>query len=169
MDDFQNFSLHVSITEQDYRDYNVYYLLHMNPGKRTILLCRIIVFVFLLFYLVFTAQLQDPFAVVFCVVFAVLFCLFAPKLMARITNRNIDRMKKVGKLMYDTEADITFERDRIVTTTKNSYVAYPREDVTRVIDLPEVYYLFVGAASAIVIPKRNSQHCDAQLRAYFNL
>lgn len=151
--------INIKVTEKDYIKFNEFYLKNSEQGKKTTLLLRIIMpslfLVILLLCLIANADkvLLIIEAVVFSVA-SVIWVIMVPGLMNKNIRRDINTIKKDGKLPYHNTSEIEFSETEIIETTPDSTLKIKYRNVLSVNSTEEYIYIFFGGAQAFIIPRR---------------
>ena len=153
------FSFSYALTEEDYYEYNKFYIANMPAQKRRLAFARWYVPVMFLFLSLITKVIIDEFVVQAAVwatllVGAVLWLIFFWSIMNRQLRKNIKKLKKNGRLVYDKPISMLFREDYIMTSTPESSENNAYSMIERVCVGEVAVYLFIGANSAHIVPNR---------------
>lgn len=132
------FRFNVNITEQDYLNYNSFWMLRSPYGKKQMLTLRLAVtaiFVILIFITCFgfaEGYIADTLlSIIPLGVFLILFHIFLNKLYSVFLRVHMNALKKKGKMGYSPSSIMEFYDDHFVETTvdnksENKYTAVER-------------------------------------------
>ena len=116
------FQLHITLSEDDYLDFNNFHSFESAHGKKLIRKTRI----FFILAMVFLAALVvlilgwTTFSVVYAallLLLTLLYMLFFKKVLTRNIKTQINRLKKMGKLPFDPVSTLEFYEDKMVEIT----------------------------------------------------
>lgn len=152
--------INVSITEEDYMKFNEYTLSQQGYGKHMMLLYKIIIplIAAAIVVLHLLSGVNMKFILIEAAALGILSAVWlkiGPKLYQRSMRRNIMYIKKSGKLPYHERAELEWTDDELIETTENSITRIPYDQITSVEETDDYWYLYYGAAQAIIVPKRD--------------
>ncbi len=164
-----------NLDDNDYFTFNKYHYENSNIFKKSIFWARLIIaFVFVLFMLYLVLEYPGDNALLLvlglllAVVYVISFFVTKPYLrhsqMKNIT-RNMQRMKKSGKLPYPKSVNLYFDEERICEMTEfgDSRFNYTMLEKIAVSNL--AVYIYYGAVQAFIIPL--SAFIDEQQKTEF--
>lgn len=153
------FRFDISLTDQDYFDYNIFMLLKSPYNKNMILTFRIIVSAF--FAIIPSIPLlSNEFStgtivgIILILTVIVLYNIFFSKSFARTIKSNMKKQKKKGKLSYTPLSNLEFYDDKFVETsplnkTEQSYAAIERISIVE----NRVIYIHENSVVGYIIPR----------------
>lgn len=151
--------INVNINDSDYIKFNEYYMLNSQQGKKMIAMMKLLMPVFAIALVAIFAicgmeksLLLAEIAVL--TIASVIWIGKAPKYFLKQMGKNINKMKKEGKLPYSENAVLEFGDAEIIETTENSVKKVKYSEISRIGDTDEHIFVFFGAMEAFVIPKR---------------
>lgn len=123
MDAYYRFQVH--LTDQDYYDFNAFFMIRSPYGKKQVKMMRItliaIIALFVLIALVVGGFSVSAFAGIIPLLLILLLAqIFLTKYLKISVKGQLANLKKSGKPGYSPEAVLEFFEDRIVETTPNS-------------------------------------------------
>lgn len=153
-----HYKFDITLTDNDYLDYNLFHQIRSPYGKKTINKFRILLTVIPLVFIV-SILIGDNFskdAFIDCIPNAIVFVvfqLFLNKLMAAVLKGHIRFLKKTGKMGYSPKAVMEFYDDTFVEITpdektERKYTAIERVSVVE----NRVVYLHVNNVMAYILP-----------------
>ena len=154
------YTLHVSITDRDYQDFNLFSMTKTPYGKkqtRSFRLMLVCLCVLLLALSLLTDDTLDAWSVFCSVTFHALVCVIAQLLWIPILRSSakgiVKRMAKSGKKPYSASAMLEFDEDFFIETTDDNRTEVKYAALERVCDVRgRVLYLFVNSTMAYLIP-----------------
>ena len=152
------FRFDISISEQDYLDYNYFWLLKSHYGKKQLMSTRIMigaVFVLAAVSIVFMSGFNSVSATSsgFLLVCLVIFEAALPKFTASQTKATIRRLKKKGKMAYSPESVMEFYEDYFTeecgyAKTEQKYQVIERVSIVE----NKMIYIHVNNLNAYIVP-----------------
>ena len=132
-----NYRFNVTITDQDYLDYNTFWMLRSPYGKKQMKIFRIVITVFWVIASLVTL-FMDGFSTVsvfglipLVIVFFLIQILF-PIFFSWALKLQIKILKKSGKMAYSPESIMEFYEDRLVETTSDNKTELKYSAVERI-------------------------------------
>lgn len=152
------YQLNVTLTEEDYLAFNNFHALESTFGKRQIrnsrillITCMTVLMAFVLLVLGWTT-----FSVIYVILlglFLVLYLLLFKKIIKRNIKAQIKRLKKTGKLPFDSAASLEFYDDKIVEITADKRVEQRYDGLERIcVAGDEFIYLYNSSVNAYILP-----------------
>lgn len=153
------FRFDISLTDQDYLDYNLFMLLKSPYNKNMILTFRIIVSAF--FAIIPSIPLlSNEFStgtivgIILILTVIVLYNIFFAKSFARTIKSNMKKQKKKGKLSYTPLSSLEFYDDKFIETsplnkTEQSYAAIERISIVE----NRLIYIHENRVVGYIIPR----------------
>ncbi|MBR3107318.1 MAG: YcxB family protein [Clostridia bacterium] len=150
---------HLNVTDEDYVAFNVYHLFHTKAYRPRLLAARcfraICTVLVVLALLVAGAPILITLAVgAVMAVGSVIGFLRYPSSLAQTTAKNIDKLKKEGKLGYDPESTLELTEDEIISVTDRSRKVWKYDEIIRVGQDEERLFLMTGSLTALILPRR---------------
>lgn len=152
------FRLNINVTEQDYLDYNYFWLLKSHYGKKQLMSTRIMLAVILglaavAIVLITGFNSASAFSIGLLMVWLVIMELLLPKFTASQTKATIKRLKKKGKMAYSPKAVMEFYEDYFtedceIAKTEQKYRAIERVSIVE----NKVVYIHVNNLNAYIVP-----------------
>ncbi len=164
-----NFKFNVITNDQDYLDYNEFWMLRSHYGKKQMLTMRIIITVLLgagvLGFLISNEFAQSAFVGVFpLVALLVLTEIFFNKIMTASLKRQIKSMKKKGKMGYTPEAVLEFLDDTFIESTPDMKTERKYSAIERISVIDNrMIYIHVNNVMAYILPVscfESQEQCD---------
>lgn len=164
-----NFKFNVVTNDQDYLDYNEFWMLRSPYGKKQTLTVRMIFTVMvsavIIGYLIYNRFTEGALVSVFpLVVFLVLIEIFFNKIMAASLKRQIKSMKKKGKMGYTPEAVLEFFEDTFTESTPDMKTECKYSAIERISVIDNrMIYIHVNNVMAYILPVscfESQEQCD---------
>ena len=160
------FQLNVTLTEDDYLNFNRFHAMESKAGKKQIRNTRIFFICLMLGLMAFLLIMVGwtSFStryLIFLGAFSIIYMLLLKKILNRNIKANIKRLKKTGKFPFDSTSTIEFYEDKLVEITasrriEQSYSALERICVVRA----DYILLYNSSVGAYILP---IPQIDAQL------
>lgn len=153
-----NYKLDITLTDKDYTDFNIFWMLKSTYGKKQMLKCRVIIFLIFALSALFVLLTGDGSVGNFVfiglmVVMLALFQIFMPSFYTRTIKSQLKTLKKSGKMAYSPESSMEFYDDYFVEYTeenKNEHKYTTIERISLVGD--KIIYLHINNVTAYLIP-----------------
>ena len=153
-----NYRFNVTITDQDYLDYNTFWMLRSPYGKKQMKSFRIVITVFWVIASLVTL-FMDGFSIVsvfglipFVIVFFLIQILF-PIFFSWALKLQIKSLKKSGKMGYSPESTIEFYEDRLVETAPDNKTELKYSAVERISVVDhKMIYIHVNNIMSYILP-----------------
>ncbi|MBQ4602153.1 MAG: YcxB family protein [Clostridia bacterium] len=164
-----NFKFNVVTNDQDYLDYNEFWMLRSPYGKKQTLTVRMIFTVMvsavIIGYLIYNRFTEGALVSVFpLVAFLVLIEIFFNKIMAASLKRQIKSMKKKGKMGYTPEAVLEFFEDTFTESTPDMKTERKYSAIERISVIDNrMIYIHVNNVMAYILPVscfESQEQCD---------
>ena len=153
-----NFQFRVTLTDQDYFNYNYFWMLKTTYGKKQLILLRIILtlmFVAFGFFVLWRGDFsQDAFRESLSTfILLILFHVLWNPFMSWIIKGNCKYLKKTGKMGYSPFSQIEFLDNKIIETTPDSKqeVSYSMIEQINIIE-DRVIYIHINNVAAFILP-----------------
>ena len=153
-----NYRFNVTITDQDYLDYNTFWMLRSPYGKKQMKIFRIAITVFWVIASLVTL-FMDGFSIVsvfglipFVIVFFLIQILF-PIFFSWALKLQIKILKKSGKMAYSPESMIEFYEDYLVEATSDNKTELKYSAVERISIVDhKMIYIHVNNVMSYILP-----------------
>lgn len=153
-----NYRFNVTITDQDYLDYNTFWMLRSPYGKKQMKIFRIVITVFWVIASLVTL-FMDGLSIVFVfgliplvIVFFLIQILF-PIFFSWALRWQIKSLKKSGKMGYSPESTIEFYEDRLVETAPDNKTELKYSAVERISVVDhKMIYIHVNNIMSYILP-----------------
>lgn len=152
------YEYHIQLSEKDYINFNKFHLLHSKSGKQIIrrnqLMFPVISFFLLLLIWWFDGNLELLLieAIVLGVM-SIILVFFTKGLLIKNITKQLNKLKKEGKLPYSERSIVTFEDDGIREKTAHSETKTSYALVEKIKVSDETIYVYISAVQALIIPK----------------
>lgn len=145
------------VSEHDYFEFNKYHAFNTPISKRRLRTQHLIIPVFFVGIGVGMGLIVDePFLTYyFYIVFgliAILWLIFYKRYITWRIKKNIENIRKSGKLPFQSEATISFEDDLLFQSTKEGELKLKYSAVERVVTTEEAVYIYTNALQAVILP-----------------
>jgi MFS superfamily sulfate permease-like transporter len=149
------FEFQVTLTDEDYLQFNVYHMLNGPDGKRSLLFTRLVV-PMICFLTVLTSAYSDPelavIEAVILTIISVLWVIFSKKILAKSMKDNVNRMRKNGKLPYSAASIIKFDDACVHEITPDTETKTRYSAIEKIYDTEKAVYLFYSSLQAYILP-----------------
>ena len=152
------FGFHITLTDKDYLDYNIFWTLKSYYGKKQILNVRILI-AFLFAIVSFLSLFGGGFSadarigVIPYAVFLILFELLLSPLFVWILKGHIKSLKSKGKMGYSPVSDMEFYDDSFMETTPDNRSEQRYSVVERVsVIADKAIYIHVNNVMSYILP-----------------
>lgn len=152
------FQLNITLTEEDYLDFNHFHALESISAKKQLNKTRMI---FVTAFMVLAALVVlilgwTTFSVTYLVLLgicAVLYMAFFKKLIKRNIKSQIKMLKKTGKLPFDAASVLEFYEDKLVEITEAKRVEQSYGVIERICVVEDRYiFLYNSSVGAYILP-----------------
>ncbi len=153
-----NFRFNVTITDQDYLNYNTFWMLRSPYGKKQMKSFRIAITVFfiiasLVFLFIDGFSIVFVFEIIFLVIGFSLIQIFLPVFFSWTLRWQIKSLKKSGKMGYSPESTIEFYEDRLVETAPDNKTELKYSAVERISVVDhKMIYIHVNNIMSYILP-----------------
>jgi hypothetical protein len=161
-----------TINEDDYYEFNKYHLYNSPYSKRRMMFLRIfppVVFIAIAIYMGPSMGFKVVSYMIYTIFFtmALVHFLFYKKSMNRTLKRNIKKLRKTGRLHYESEITYEFLEDTFIETTHESESVTKYSMIERVSTGPSAFYLYTSVQVAHIVPFRVFAN-DSEREAFFS-
>ena len=153
-----DFRFNVTMTDQDYLDYNTFWMLRSPYGKKQIKTFRIAITVFfviasLVFLFIDGFSIAFVFEIIPLVIVFSLIQIFLPIFFSWALKLQIKNLKKSGKMGYSPESIMEFYEDRLVEITSDNKTELKYSGVERISIVDhKVIYIHVNNVMSYLMP-----------------
>lgn len=152
------FQLDITLTEEDYLDFNVFHSLETAAGKKMLRNSRIlflsvaaVVIVMLIITLGWTTF--SAIYVLFLGAFAVIYTLRSKKAIIKNIKKQMERAKKTGKLPFDPAVRLEFYEDKMAEITADKRLDQNYSVIERICVWDDrAIYLYNSSVGAHILP-----------------
>lgn len=150
-----------TLDDNDYFEASKYHYFNSTSGRRAVIACRIFIpalFAALLYFSALrNADFSSSFIVATTIILAIgtilLIILTKPLLQSGI-KRNIQNLKKTGKLPYSQCQTLLFEDDAFTTTTPEADSKFKYSAIERIVEADKAVHIYTSAIHLHLIPFR---------------
>ena len=152
------YQLNITLSEDDYLDFNAFHSFESTPGKKMIkkTRTRFILAMVILAALVVLLLGWTTFSVIyatFLLLFTLLYMVFFKKILTRNIKAQIKRLKKVGKLPFDPVSTLEFHEDKMVEITALQHTEQSYSIFERICVVEGSYILlYKSSVGAYILP-----------------
>lgn len=152
------FEFRITLTENDYVEFNRYDISRNRTLSTLLTICRVAVPVMLAARMGLSLAKQAGTTdlviegAVYTVIAALWVALF-PKFNGLFIRFYIGRLKKSGRLPFDTEAVIGFDDEALYERGEHSDMNVKYTQIERIVDRGDYVYLYNSAVSGFIIPR----------------
>ena len=168
-----NYTINVSLTDNDYLDYNIFWMLKSTYGKKQLMKCRVIIFLIFALSALFVLITGDGSVGNFVfiglmVVMLALFQIFMPCFYMRTIKSQLKTLKKSGKMAYSSEATLEFTDEMFTETTSDNKTEQKYSCIERVsIITDKAIYIHTNNVMAYLIPMSSFTSAE-ELRSFID-
>ena len=148
----------IRLTEEDYLKFNIFHSLESTNGKKQLLKNRILIIAFVAILVAFVLLRQgwNPVTAVYVVVIGlltVLYMLLFKKSIKATLKKQINKLKSIGKLPFDTVSSIEFEAEKFVEITADKRIEQRYEGLEKICIVKDQFlYLYHSSVAAYILP-----------------
>ena len=152
------FRFNVNATDQDYLDYNKFYMLRSHYGRKRLPTLRIIIAVITAIFIFISLYRGNftPDSFIRIIPIAILFILFElllSPLYVSLLKSHLNDMKKKGKMGYSPSSVIEFHEDVFIETTPDNKTEQKYSAIERVSVVDnKVVYIHVNNIMSYILP-----------------
>lgn len=158
------FEVDITLTDEDSYAFNIFHVLDSPNGKKQLRQHRIVYSIILLLtavlYLLVVRSIDRAALYLLLIgTYLLLYLIFLRKIMTRRIQRQLKKLQKDGKQLYDPTAHMIFEAHTLTEITPNSRTEIGYERIEQVFVLEDRYlFLFYGGGAYILpIPQLRNQ------------
>lgn len=149
----------ISLNDEDYLLFNIFYATHSTAGKRSLNTARMILPVLaIVSVLIFFIAGAEPGLIlteaVLLFVLSAAWCVYVPKIIEKNIRKNITKMKSDGKLPFHAESEIEFTDSMITEQSEQGEIHVNYNDIENIYIENGYLYIFYSAVQAFIIPFR---------------
>ncbi|MBR5490388.1 MAG: hypothetical protein IKV79_03855 [Oscillospiraceae bacterium] len=152
------FRLNIYLSEEDYLAFNIFHAIESEEGKRIVRKSRrfFVLLMAVLAVLIVRVMELSVSSLVFAgiiLLFTVFYMMFFKKLMAKNVKKQLERIKKTGKLPYDPVSTMEFYDDKMVEITELTRIDKGYNALERICVYRERYILaYHSSVGAYIFP-----------------
>ncbi len=148
-----------SITEQDYFEFNKFYMLTSKTHKRAILFYRCLGFILsLLIILIFIiTNAESGFIILesICLgIFSIIWFVLGEKTYFKKLRKTINKLKKEDKLPYSEQGILIFSETEITDISPNKELKAPYSRITQLVIKNNTFYICCSGGMGYIVPFR---------------
>lgn len=146
-----------SLSEQDYLAFNIYHAFNSPLGKKRMAIYRFVYPLAILVVGLACGMLTDEpivawyFRIAFGL-FALCWFIFFRRIMVAFIKRNIAKIKKSGKLPYQSNTTLSFEDDSFLETTESGELKVKYAVIEHIVTNEDTIYIYMNAVQAVLLP-----------------
>ena len=151
------YKINYKLNDDDDIAFYEYHLKTSSTGKKTLLRYRLqIPFFCLLILLIFCIAKLDSVVIiseaVFMLVVSIIWIVFADKIFFRSFKKNINKIRKEGKVPYSNEGTLVFDEEFFKDINPKTETKTLYSGVEKIVVTEKAIYIYIGAAQAHIIP-----------------
>ena len=168
-----NYKLDITLTDKDYTDFNIFWMLKSPYGKKQMLKSRLIlsvIFILAVLYVLITGEgISENFVFIgLMVVMLALFQIFMARFFAFSLKSQFKTLKKSGKMAYSPESTMGFYDDIFVEYTEENKNEHKYTTIERIsIVGDKIIYLHINNVTAYLIPMSSFTSAE-ELRSFID-
>ena len=145
------FRLNITLNDNDYFEYNKFWMLRSPYGKKQLIFFRIIIAVLLGLYMIIMRE--SLLHVIVTAIVIVLFEIFLSPLFAFSLKGQLKGMKKRGKMGYSPSAIMEFYEDTFVEITPDNKIEQKYKVIERISVVDhKILYIHINNVAAYLLP-----------------
>lgn len=149
----------ITLNDEDYLKFNIFYARHSNEGKRSLRVMQLfmpaISILLVLAFILSGSRAGFILTEAICLTaLSVFWTLYAPKRLEKNVHKNIERLRKNGKLPYHACAEIEFLDSMIIERYEQGEFRLNYTDIENLCFENDSIYIFYTALQAFIIPYR---------------
>ncbi len=151
--------LKINLRDEDFIEFNSYYILKSARGKRSVLFGRvsILIVAILATVIFFAANANSKFILAEAIVLlaiGVIWFLFYPKMLKNNIAKRVIKVRRDGGLPYESEVELSFLDDVIIEKTATTNRETPYTDFKEITQTDKYIYLAKHTQESMIIPLR---------------
>ena len=146
-----------TLNDNDYYEFNKFHLKntpHLVRQRRLYLILIPVIFFIILFLILLYGQIFLPWALIISAIVAVISFFSIRRSWNKQPEKNLEKMKRDGKLTYQKAISQDFGEDGYTETTEDMNANGNYTIIERIGDGPEGIYLYMTVNTAAIIPNR---------------
>lgn len=156
------FQFDITLTDEDYVAYNCFHAFYSPQGKKNIKRSRIFFITVMSLMVLIGLTISITFAALLAIV-TVVYMVFFQKIVERNIRKQIQRLKKTGKLPFEATTTLEFYEDKMIETTPTARTERTYEKLERICVLEGRYiFLYDSSVTAHIIPINQIGDLDKQ-------
>ena len=151
------YQLHLSMTEEDYLNFNYFQTMESEQGKRMLMKSRLLLLVIMAAAVLLMVIIigLDSFLIPYVslmVIITVIYMAFYKKIFGRNLRKQILKTKKAGRLPYEPDVEYEFYEDKVVAIAPETRTECSYRQIERICVVGERYiYAYNSSVSALVL------------------
>ena len=152
------FTLNVFLKDSDYFDFNTFHSLESHFGRKQIKKIRLIYIATMLILLALVLFLAGSysFAIIYTILmsaFTVIYMLLFKKIVKRNIRKQIEKLKKNGKLPFDAVSQFEFYDNKFAEITSDKRIEQSYDSLEKICVVRDQFlYLYYNSISAYILP-----------------
>ena len=152
------YQINVTLTEDDYIAFNHFHALESVPGKKQVQKSRVFLAVFFaaLAAIIILILGWTTFSITYITllgIFGFVYILFFKKIVRRNITKQVQRLKKQGKLPFDAYTTMEFYDDKLVEITEKARTERSYDTLERICVVKDQYiFLYTSSIGAHLLP-----------------
>lgn len=147
----------VTLNDEDYLQLNKYHFLNSINGKKTLLAYRFVPPVIFFMIVVILFVIDSDFELILfesivMIIMSALWIAYSKKILFKNMKKEIERVKKEGKLPYSKDALLRFDDEGIHEITPNSENKSQYSLIEKIAVTENAIYIFISAVQAYILP-----------------
>lgn len=151
--------LKINLKDEDFIEFNSYYIMKSAKGKRSILIGRvsILIVAILATIIFFAANANSKFILAEAIVLlaiGIVWFLFYPRMIKKNIAKRVIKVRRDGGLPYESEVELSFLDDVIIEKTATTSRETPYTDFKEITQTDKYIYLAKFTQESMIIPLR---------------
>ena len=151
------FKFNITLDDNDYFEYNKYYILNSPTGRRALLYYRLIMpmISLLIIYIFWIARADFGLIIAEIIglaIVSVLWIIFTKTIYLKWLRKYIEKVKKSGKLSYSKENTLIFDDESFIEIASENESKIKYSMIERIVETEKYVYVFIGSTQALIIP-----------------
>ena len=149
----------ISINDEDYLKFNIFYIYHSKNGRRSIRTVQLVIPIFCVatILILLLTGAKPGLILTEAIVLAILSVVFffrTPKFTEKNMRKNIERLRADGKLPYHAVSEIEFLDPILVERHEQGIFQLKYEDIENIYFENDYIYIFYSSMQALIVPCR---------------
>lgn len=147
------FKFNVQLTEQDYLDYNAFWMTKSHYGKKQLNSMRVMTAILILIFALIPLINGNFLGIIPFLILLVIFELGLPRFLVFSIKGQLKMMKKSGKMGYSPSAVLEFLDDRFIETTPENKTEHFYSAIEKInVISGKIIYIHVNNVMAYLLP-----------------